>query len=400
MQRLILYCACFLALCSPAMAQFVGGNDGGASQFLLTQSGCSNTGVSPFYGGNQDGHSDAALIVTACNTSGLNPFAGNSGDGNSDHGINSSPCLATGVSPFYGGNEDGHSDLPLIQTTCVASGLNPFTGGNEDGHSDIILVNTVCSPLGVNPFFGGNQDGHSDQTIVTNFCNPTGLNPFIGGTEDGHSDLPLINITCSSTGPNPFFGGQEDGHSDLVLTVISCNVALPVQVLFFDVQCEYGRIELNWATGSEKDNDFFIVERSENPDTFKRIAKINGKGTSNSIEHYSYTDINPVKGDAYYRLSQVDYNGHQEYLQTLTSNCDNPSQSSISPNPNNGHFLVYGTENLHQISIYNSLGDLVFQDNLSGSMNEINISALASGVYYVVTQSNFRNDVIKMVIAK
>jgi hypothetical protein len=400
MRQLFLYCACFLALRSPSIAQFVGGDNGGTSQFMLTQSSCSNTGASPFYGGNQGGYTDLTFVNSTCNANGLTPFAGANGDGNADQSIVTSACIASGVSPFYGGSEDGHSESFLIQNACNPTGLNPFYGGNEDGHSDVSLLNGACIALGANPFTGGSQDGHSDLVFITNPCSALGLNPFSGGTEDGHADVTLLNSSCSSTGPNPFYGGQEDGHSDLVLTVITCNVALPVQVLFFNAQCESGRVELNWATGSEKDNDYFIVERSDNLDSFKRIAKINGKGNSNSLEQYNFTDINPGKGDVLYRLSQVDYDGRQEFLQTLTSNCEKPSQSSISPNPNNGHFLVFGTENLEQISIYNSLGDLVFQDNLSGTMNEINISALASGVYYVVTQSDFRNDVIKMVIAK
>ncbi len=74
---------------------------------------------------------------------------------------------------------------------------------------------------------------------------------------------------------------------------------------------------LNWTTASEIQNDYFIIERSDNRADFSEIARINGAGNSTILRNYSFTDKNPISGTSYYRLKQIDFNGQFEIIKTL-----------------------------------------------------------------------------------
>lgn len=86
---------------------------------------------------------------------------------------------------------------------------------------------------------------------------------------------------------------------------------LPVSLLDFTVVLNKNNnaVDVNWKTASEKDNDYFTIERSIDGHTFEPIKNINGAGNSNTILKYYFTDENPVTGTSYYRLKQTDFNG-------------------------------------------------------------------------------------------
>ncbi len=66
-------------------------------------------------------------------------------------------------------------------------------------------------------------------------------------------------------------------------------------------------------------------------------------------------------------------------------NIGNPVASvSIYPNPGNGIFTIetLGTNNKSIIEVYNVLGQQVYASEITGSKNEINLSAQKTGVYF------------------
>jgi hypothetical protein len=370
--------------------------------FLLFSCTFTNFANAQFVGGNEDGSSDVAIVNTVCATTGLNPFSGGNEDGHSDVAIVNAVCTPGGINPFSGGSEDGHSDVAIVNTVCIPVGVNPFSGGSEDGHSDVVIVNAVCTPGGVNPFSGGSEDGHSDVAIVNVACSPVGVNPFSGGNEDGHSDVAIVNSACTSVGINPFSGGNEDGYSDAVITVTNCIVVLPVQLLYFNSSCETNSVQLNWATQSERGNNYFLLERSDDNLQFEVIAKLNGSRQSNSLRNYSFVDLNPIQGKAFYRLTQVDYDGKSEHINLITTDCMQDALASIviSPNPNTGNFVIKGFGESADLSIYNSIGEVVYQTKMQADQMDLKLNKISSGLYYVVTKTLSRSYVTKMIVTK
>ncbi|WP_168797493.1 T9SS type A sorting domain-containing protein [Neolewinella litorea] len=93
---------------------------------------------------------------------------------------------------------------------------------------------------------------------------------------------------------------------------------------------------MKWATTSETDNDYYIIEHSTDGRSFTEIAQVDGEGFSDGIVEYSYVDANPSEGLNLYRLSQVDFDGTRtDYPVRSASIGENTSASltALYPNP-------------------------------------------------------------------
>jgi len=82
-----------------------------------------------------------------------------------------------------------------------------------------------------------------------------------------------------------------------------------VELVDFSASLKNSIVELQWSTASEKDNDYFSVEKSRDGKNFFSIGKVDGAGNSQSLLSYTYQDDDPFDGTSYYRLKQVDFDG-------------------------------------------------------------------------------------------
>lgn len=84
---------------------------------------------------------------------------------------------------------------------------------------------------------------------------------------------------------------------------------LPISLLSFTAtpQPEYNLIQ--WTTATEKNNELFILERSEDAVVFDEVYNVSGAGSSLEPLNYEFRDYYPVPDITYYRLTQVDYDG-------------------------------------------------------------------------------------------
>jgi hypothetical protein len=164
------------------------------------------------------------------------------------------------------------------------------------------------------------------------YVSPTGS---LGGGNPGSK----LNI-CGETqwnGPDTISGPVSFGP-----------VVLPVELISFSgVLNTSGHVVLSWATASETNNSHFIIERSSNGVTFTEIGRVAGHGTVSQQMDYSFSDISPEQGTNYYRLKQMDYNGHYDYsgivaidVLTNTVGCI----LSVFPNPCPGNCTVNFTD--------------------------------------------------------
>lgn len=112
---------------------------------------------------------------------------------------------------------------------------------------------------------------------------------------------------------------------------------LPVEWQTFESIVEGGLVELNWSTATEKNNDYFEIERSLDGVDFESLGTVPGNGTSSDVNSYSFSDPNPVVGMAYYRIKQVDFDGTRDYSSVigveLSENAKGDCTVKIIPNP-------------------------------------------------------------------
>jgi len=114
---------------------------------------------------------------------------------------------------------------------------------------------------------------------------------------------------------------------------------LPVKLQSFTYSVSGRNVNLNWATSMEENNAGFDIERKSETGNWTKVGYVAGKGNSNNVNNYKYTDSKVEAGKFSYRLKQTDYNGNYEYF-TLSGNVTvgNPSKYVLSqnyPNPFN-----------------------------------------------------------------
>lgn len=76
-------------------------------------------------------------------------------------------------------------------------------------------------------------------------------------------------------------------------------------------------VVLHWETASERDCNYFMVEKLMDNGLFKEMGSVPCFGNSNIPREYFFTDLNFNNGSNIYRLKQVDYNGQFEYSKSI-----------------------------------------------------------------------------------
>ena len=104
------------------------------------------------------------------------------------------------------------------------------------------------------------------------------------------------------------------------LWAVNYSSVLPLCVLEFKGWVNDDDAILNWKTDNESNTDKFIVERSINGTQYTAIGSVNSANTP-GVHNYAYTDadINSLGTDiVYYRLKQIDIDGHYTYSKIVT----------------------------------------------------------------------------------
>jgi hypothetical protein len=106
--------------------------------------------------------------------------------------------------------------------------------------------------------------------------------------------------------------------SPFTLASTTANNVLPVQWLSFTAAKREKAVLLEWSTALEEQNKGFAIERSADGTRFEQIGFVNGAGNSSHVSNYSWEDNAPIAGTSYYRLKQIDNDGHWEYSKTVS----------------------------------------------------------------------------------
>lgn len=185
-------------------------------------------------------------------------------------------------------------------------------------------------------------------------------------------------------------------------------VILPIELTYFNASnIEDSKVRIDWTTASERNNDYFTIERSIDGKTFHEIERV--KGANNSLEELNYTtfDYRPNFGMNYYRLSQTDNDGVKKSFDIDAVMIGAEEEILVVPNPNNGKFFVVsknGTHGENNIVITDMEGRIVFSETtkLHHKENgfEINLANLMAGTYILTVRSENKITQSKIFITK
>ena len=175
------------------------------------------------------------------------------------------------------------------------------------------------------------------------------------------------------------------------------NFRIIFDFFYFKAENTGEEVNLTWATSSEKNNDYFTIERSADGKLFEEVSRKQGAGNSNSKISYSVLDNQFVNKGSYYRLKPTDYNGHFTYSRNVMVKNNSGKDhidlliNSIAPNPVTDQFTIdYSVKNEGQVvmQIVNKFGTIIDKKSLNsnkGSNSYIynKMADLPNGVYFV-----------------
>lgn len=199
----------------------------------------------------------------------------------------------------------GTNGLPLTEGTINVSNVW------QQGYWHIVAGDGLSGGVYTGTFTPENINGVNDFTQLVLLKRADELSPWtLNGTH--------VTTTGSNTTPILSRSGIS-GFSDFGVGSNNTN-PLPVGLVSFGGQHENGINKLYWTTASETDNKGFILERSVDGKNFITIANFDSKaknGNSKDRISYAYEDLQPIKGDNFYRLIQVNIDGRKTYSQAL-----------------------------------------------------------------------------------
>lgn len=219
-------------------------------------------------------------------------------------------------------NPDVGIALRFINTTNQASLLD------LDSISLTVFYNQ--RPVAVDDQFGTNSpDNPISGNVLANDTDPeTARTQLTASVETPPDEGTLILNADGSftyTPPPGFLGGPitfdyrvtDNGtpaNFDIAtVTLVYPERALPVEFISFNARKAGNGVLLSWTVGTEINVERYEIERSTDGANFITIGTIPATQSSS----YSFTDLKPVMGTAYYRVRNVDIDGAYAYTAVL-----------------------------------------------------------------------------------
>ena len=356
------------------------------------------------------------LITNGSFESGLNPTGFVAGYTLNAGGYSTTP----GSGGLYKIGTAGNQLCTFFTNLAAQNGTSYFIGDGSTGASDVLTLNIPSLTSGITYRFsywyaeGSNDVNPLLHTIVNGSdLGTVTVSNYLGWTQANYSFVAVAG-TNIITIHNAFASGSTNGNDFYLdnfqllapcaittFVTVTINCTLPVELIDFNATTQGAGALLTWATANEQNSAYFIIEKSSDGISFEPIGKVTAAGNSATIQRYFFTDPTIATGITYYRLAQYDVNGAVHYSVIRAINKNGVSDILVVPNPNNGVFTVTfdntGEAKL-QISLLNALGQVVYEGAESATnYKSIDISHLASGVYYLHVNTEATNIVKKII---
>ncbi len=223
----------------------------------------------------------------------------------------------------------GQNNLPWPVTPIAVTNLNNIYGGpNEDATVDRFweVDVTGTSPA---PVAGLTFTYAPSELPIAPFDDPVLLRAQRWSSSGSQWEPQLAGNSVAYT-----------ATTDVVVTAfgpftLSPLISpLPVELLSFDAQLKDGKVDLAWITASERDNDYFTVERSADGLTYTELSRVEAIGNSALTTAYAAVDASPLDGLSFYRLRQTDMDGrytHSDAVPVLNKAVG--AEPLLYPNP-------------------------------------------------------------------
>lgn len=192
---------------------------------------------------------------------------------------------------------------------------------------------------------------------------------------------------------NTSFTASYTGSTGTAINFSASDFLFPVELTAFTARPAGKAVQLQWATATETNNDYFSVEHSTDGRNFREIGRVAGAGTSQAERRYAFTDYSPAAGLNYYRLRQNDFDGRYEYSNIRSVVFDKESPWTIRPTLAHESVTVEwvsapGGDSI--IEAFNLAGKKVYahKSPAQEATLQIPVQDWLPGLYWVLVRSN------------
>lgn len=305
----------------------------------------------------------------------------------------------------------------IADITCVSTtGPNNFSLGNSAAP-----VNTICNNgstfednYGVNSYVDNAVQNYTttytevngnplyfvfSSFFLTNgdtlyaYKGTTTSSPLLGkyyGTRSAFSvgsDAGSVTFQFKSNGINDL--GSSGWNAD-----ISCDDPLPINFIEFKAILKDESVKLEWIISDQINNDYFVVERSNNGKDFIPFDTIKGSGNYTGKVNFSCIDFNPFKGTSYYRLKQVDLDGQFSFSKMQSVTAPDNSYIKVYPQPAEDKVILsFSRQEIHKIEIQlvDKVGRVILtkeETDIQNNEVSLDLSCLLSDIYILVIKQD------------
>lgn len=266
---------------------------------------------------------------------------------------------------------DGLGNMWIISSSATNYGLYKLSAPLPTTPTASIKVNQLIAPTTPTPagivFVGIAFDPLGNIYMATN------------------NDLYLLSQTSYSLSHIGAFS-----TAGICGDLTSCNfpfAVLPVRFSNFNVSVENNKsVMLSWEATQQSNNKGFFVEESVDGISWSDKTFIAAVGANSMDTKYSFVDDDPLNGESYYRIKQIDLDGNERFsdVKAVAIVLANGSKISVWPNPARSTIRINNNSKSYAIArVYNQSGSEIGEHRLNSGLNSIDISSLSFGVYIV-----------------
>jgi len=204
-----------------------------------------------------------------------------------------------------------------------------------------------------------------------------------------------VAINCGSGYTHSCSNPSVYGPATLSAAGVVAGTTLPIVLTGFSaVLNSNNTVALDWNTQDEVNFSHFIIERSADGETWVEIGTVEAKGNSEVETAYTYVDEQPLSGNNFYRLTEVNLDNSYVYSQVVVVRMTTTlAQISVFPNPATSYVNVSlggNTPSVVTVLLTSAAGQRLAEKQATGGDGTVMtfpVGNLASGLYIITVIS-------------
>lgn len=243
----------------------------------------------------------------------------------------------------------------------------------------------------VNVTLSWNASSNCNVSYVTNLSRlviagntSASYSAFSYNTGTGNWNNMGATSTTGNTGAGTITWNGVNAFGPFALGSINANDnPLPFELNAFRATGKKDRITLDWEVSKNDLLEAYTIERSRDGRFFEPVGTV--AATSARTASYALDDLKPFNGWNYYRLRARDKQDITSSSSIIKVWWGKEAVVSVLPNPAKEKIVINLSDpsSIQQIQLVNSNGQLLQQFRTISFVNEVNVSSLQAGIYYI-----------------